>query len=74
MIETMLDRYDSRPLKTYSVVLTDKDGNKRVDPSLVISAFPKIRLLRLDFTKRVYYIYHRHADIIGMGNRLNVSK
>ena len=73
-IETMLDRYDRRPLKTYGVVLDDEDGNEYADPFFVDTPFPKTRSLRLDFTRRVYYIYHQHADIIGMGDRLNVSK
>ena len=73
-IETMSDRYDRRPLKTYGVILEDKEGNEYVDPSFVDTPFPKDRSLRLDFTRRVYYIYHQHADIIGMGDRLNVSK
>ena len=73
-IETMLDRYDRRPLKPYGVVLEDEDGNEYVEPSLVVTPFPKTRSLTLDFTRRVYDIYHQHADIIRMGNRLNVSK
>ena len=70
----MLNRYDRTPLKTYGVVPKDEEGNEYVDPSFVDTLLPKTRLLRLDFTGRVYYIYHQHADIIGMGDRLNVCK
>ena len=49
----MLDIYDPRPLKTYGVVLEDKDGNKWVKSTCVLSPFSKAKSLRLDFTNRV---------------------
>ena len=43
---------------------------------LLFAAFLQqiLYLLRSDFTKRIYNIYHQYADILGMGDRLKISK